>query len=585
MPSIITKDIWRYQVIPYCDVLSLIRLSWTSRTLWYLLNTPEVVVEWQTHCHYLHRECKCPRNLFYLKPELFCDFAYDVALELGSQWESDQRLTALGRSVLQMLTACHNINGWLEVPHLDPLFANRKQFNPGLFQSYMEHMIIPAPRMLFVGVEHSRIHPQNHMRCVGETDEGYQRRQFWRNFHEITDEKPTTRDTGFILSARIDLVDAYIKKCEEDMSGEGRDPYDPADDPDCDGHHAAQWARRCMYETAVGMQSYPLELCLRREQLMAMGNQTGRYGVDYIDRLFLPTRRYSRDMIVLDHRGPVYFSGVRYENERGDFVNWALSTYALQTAIYSHLWLDSSNRFLDTLQTHLVQMAREVEDDMPIPQLVARWNYLEHSTTCPKRQTGGQCGTHYHDPSIESLRRDKDARALMRHPGYEVYNHLIQNAVRDGYQWDHPFNHEYLVALIPGGAYTYQRTETQICSDIHNLLELTSYITEFARSIAPRVGLETSRMRHTTLQIYLRAGFGLLAFAPTWRRAHSWKPSRTACLQSLSIPVIDVTKNHRMQHYLKFLNRRTLYYHQPHEMILHPDAWQVDLGRHRHSNN
>lgn len=580
MPSTISKEVWRYQIIPYCDLLSLIRLSWTNRVLWYLLNTPEMVVEWQTQCHYLFRECKCPRNLFYLQPQLLCDFTYDVALELGSQWESDQRLTHLGRSVLQMLNATHNIQGWTEVPHLDPMYANKAQFTAGLFQSYMEDMLIPAPRMLFVGVEHSRIHPQNHTRCVGETEDAFKRRQFWRSFHEITDDRPTTNDSGFILSARIDLVDAYVHKCEEDESA--RDPYDPADDPDCDGHHAAQWARRCMYETPVGMQAYPLELCLRREQLM--GNQVRQFGVDYIDRLFLPIRRYSRDQALLDHRGPVYFSGIRYENERGDFVNWAMSTYTLQNAIYSHLWLDSSNRFIDTLQSHVIQISREIEDDMPIQRLITRWNYLEHSTTCPRRQTGGNCGTHVHDSSLEGLKRDKEARALLRHPGYEVYNHLIQNAVRDGYQWDHPFNQEYLVALIPGGAYTYQRTETQICSDIHNLLELTSYVTEFSKTVAPRVGIETTRMREATLRIYLRAGFSLLAFAPTWRRTHSWRPSLTKYTQSLSIPVIDVTKNHRMQRYLKFLNRRTLYYHHAHEMVLHPDAWQVDLARHHHSN-
>lgn len=582
MPSIISKEVWRYQIIPYCDPLSLIRLSWTNRALWYLLNTPEVVVEWQTHCHYLARECQCPRNLFYLKPELVCDFTYDVTVELDSQWESDQRLSQLGRSVMHMLTACQNLQGWRDVPHLDPMFANRKQFQPGLFQSYMEDMIIPAPRMLYVGVEHSRIHPQNHMRCLGETEESFKRRQFWRSFHEITDDKPTTHDPGFILSARIDLVDAYVRKCNEDDASSGRDPYDPADDPDCDGHHAAQWARRCMYETAVGMQGYPLELCLRRDQLV--GNQVQQFGVDYIDRLFLPVRRYSRDQILLDHRGPVYFSGVRYENERGDFVNWAMSTYTLHSAVYSHLWLDSCNRFIDTLQSHVVQLSREVEDDMPIQHLIARWNYLEHSLVCPKRQAGGSCGTHLHDDSPEGSKRDKEARALLRHPGYEVYIHLIQNAVRDGYQWDHPFNQEYLVALIPGGTYTYQRTETQICSDIHNLLELTSFVTAFARSVAPRVGYETTRMRDATLRIYLRAGFALLAFAPTWCRNYSWRPSRAGFTHSLSIPTLDVTKNHRMQRYLNFLNRRTMYYRRSNDMVLHADAWQVDLGRHHHSN-
>lgn len=573
-----SKEVWRYHIIPNSDLLSLIRLSWTCRTLYYMLNDPAVVVEWQTRCYYLERECCCPRNLFYFKPHLYCEFTYDVNLDLTSQWESDQRLMACGRSVMQLMTACVNPQGWQAVPPLDPLRVNREQFTAGLFQSYMEDMIVPAPRMLFVPVEHSRIYGQAHVRCVGETQEAFERRRYWRNFHEITDEKPTTTDSGFILSARIDMVDAYVQRCKL----EGRDPHDPADDSDCEGHHSAQWARRCMYETPVGVQSYPLELCLRREQLV--GNQAQQSGVDYIDRLFVPLRRYNRDQIVLDHRGPIYFSGVRYENERGDFVNWAMSMYALQHGIYSHLWLDSCNRFMDILHSHVMQLAREVEDDMPIQRLIPRWTYLEHSVHCPKRNSGGNCGAYNHDTNTAELRRDKEARALMRHPGYEVYNHLVHNAVRDGYQWDHPFNQEYLVGLIPGGVYHYQRTETQICGDIRNLLELTSYITEFAMLIGPRVGPDTLRLRNTTLNIYLRAGFSLIAFAPTWRRDYSWKPSRAGILTSMGLPALDVTKNHRMLRYLNFLNRRTLYYHHQHELILHADAWQVDLGRHNYSN-
>lgn len=581
MAPVISKEVWRYQIIPYCDLLGLIRLSWTCRTLNAMLNSPEVVVEWQTHCSYLFRECKCPRNLFYFQPHAFCEFTHDVSLELTSQWESDQRLTVLGRSLLQMMTAVHNIAQWQEVPILDPMNVHKNLFHSGLFHSYIEDLLVPAPRMLYVGVENARTYAQTHVKCTGEKDKDYEYRKYWRNFHEVTSDRVIPRESGFILSVKVDLVDAYVRNCERDEMG-ARDPYDPADDPECEGHHAAQWARKCMYETPVGMQSYPLELCLRKEQLV--GNSAQQFGVDYIDQLFLPVRRYSRDMVLMDHRGPVYFSGIRYDNERGDFVNWAMSMYTMQNAVYSHLWLDSCNRFVESLQGHVVGLAREVEEDMPIQRLVSRWNYLEHSLSCPNRASGGYCGFFTHDTSPEALKRDKEARALLRHPGYEVYNHLITNAVRDGYQWDHPFNHEYLMALVPGGAYHYQRTETQICNDIHNLLELGSYITEFARCISPKVGASTVQRRHATLRIYLRAGFSLLAFAPTWKRGHSWKPSRTPYTCSLSIPNIDITKNHRMQRYLDFVNRRTLYYQHNHEMVVHSDAWQVDLGRHNHSN-
>lgn len=582
MPAVISKDVWRYRIIPYGDLLSLIRLSWTCRTLYYLLNSPDVVVEWQTHCSYLFRECKCPRNLFYLRPELFCEFMYDPIVDLQSQWESDQRLGAIGRSVVQMMMASQELVRWQEAPVLDPMTVHSNEFQPGLFRSYIDDLIIPAPRMLFVGVENARIHSQNHARCTGETEEAFKKRKYWRNFHEVTDDRVVPRESGFILSVRTDLVDAYVRKCQSSEM-EARDPYDPADDPDCEGHHAAQWARRCMYESPVGVQTYPMELCLRQNQLV--GNTVQQFGVDYIDNLFLPVRRYSRDQLLMDHRGPVYFSGVRYENERGDFVNWAMSTYTLHNALYSHLWLDCCHRFMESLQSHVVGLAREVEEDMPIQRLVTRWNYLEHTITCTIRQAGGNCGVYEHDSSPDALKKDRAARALMRHPGYEVYNHLVTNAVRVGYQWDHPFNHEYLVALVPGGGYNYQRTETQICNDIHNLLELTSYVTEFARVIAPRVGVSTSQRRQATLRIYLRAGFSLLAFAPTWKRGHSWKPSRTPYICTVSIPQIDITKNHRMRRYLDFLNRRTLYYHhRTQEMVVHADAWQVDLGRDDFSN-
>src|SRR5574343_418238 len=89
------------------------------------------------HCSYLMRECKCPRNLFYLRPQRFCDFTFDVNLSMESQWESDQRLTVCGRSVRQMLMPCYDREGWQSVPPINPLSTHRKQFVPGLFQSYV----------------------------------------------------------------------------------------------------------------------------------------------------------------------------------------------------------------------------------------------------------------------------------------------------------------------------------------------------------------------------------------------------------------------------------------------------------------
>lgn len=585
-----TEEMWRYYILPYCDLLSLMQLNWTCAHLRAILNKPEFVVEWQDQCWYMFRECYCERNLFYLQGVEFCDFAYDYSRMFRSYHEVALELRRYGRSVgMHQMDSQMN---WQEIPNLEPT-REHKKFHPGIFQCWIENLIIPMPRMVKVGVEFTYCQSASgSIRRENETEEEFQNRTYWRNFHNIDDETvPSHRkkaqwmhfnpfDTNTDdMSNYEDKVDNYILRCQ----AEGRDPCDPLDDMDDDGHMAAQWARKVMYGSPLGNQKYPMELCMREVDLMP--NEAQRNGVDYIERLFLPLHKYHPSCTLIEHHGVVYFAGVRYENEKGDFVNWAMSTLSLQNGFYTHMWMDCCQHFLYTLGTYLRHLAVEIQDDLPPRALRRRWLELMHLENC------GECVREM-SSNPSQANRDRDALDhVMSNSRYQVFNRLVMGHVtrvleaqteREILDFDYGENRRYMENLIPVNIqHNPQRLEGTMVLEIDQALEVLSYMTSFALYVSARTDAATEVSRTRTMQIYLASGFSLLAFAPTWKKDYYeiFRPASTVSTLTkmpMRVPEISLTKNHRYQRYLRFLNARVLF-HQPDNVYMQKTAITQDI--------
>ncbi len=579
--TLLSHDMWRFHILYLCDPISMIRLSWTCRKLRQILNDPVFVVQWQDHCRYLDRQCKCSRNMFYLVPDMILDFTYDWNLDPASQFEVDCHLRSIGRSV--PMHAMHQQLQWQKSPYFDPP-SDGTNFIPGTYQACMENLIIPMPRMLHIPVERASTRGMEHIRSnvhrtEYETDEAYRHRLFWRNFHQVPAPHDIKNAPDFVETNTpiVDYVDIYVKECME----KNEDPTDPANDPELKGHAAGQWARRVMYNSGVGIQKYPLDLCIRLDQIGTAAAQ--QHGVEYMERLFLQLRDYNGDGALLEHDGPVYFSPIRYENESGDFVNWALSTVAVVNGFYNHAWFDCCFQFLHTLTIHIVGVVSAIEQDMYIERMACRWKYLEHLNSC----SGCQDEAHHQDE--EQCERDENAIRMMYRSNYSAYNNLVKNSVQRYMEYpydDSKWTRSYLIGLIPPFEHhqhvRYPRTEAQIVRDMQHLLDVSSYVTDFANSMTPRVNPTTVLYRTRTLKIYLTNGMSLIAFAPSWQMGYDWKPSRTHLKSSLRMPRLDLMQNHRVIKYLGYLNRRVLFYHP--DPVLHATAWQQDIGRYNHSS-
>lgn len=601
-----THEIWRYHILPFCSLGSLLRLAWTCQGLRDLLNDPAFVVEWQSGCWYMYRECRCSRNLFYLHMPQFCTFSYDYSPVLDSQWEARIRLRDLGRSP-HMHVMAHNLDGSTGGSFTrggrfcDPLRTHGADFHPGVFQSWIENLLVPMPRMVGVHVEDTLLAPRNEPRREDESQSDYDQRQYWRNFHDVNEavrvqRRGQTLPSGFIPFAyreaqslpgvvgmvssetqgSVDVMGRFLERCRR----EGRDPYDPADDPDCEGHQVAQWARTRMYESLVGNLGYPLELCLRREELdppYAHAN-----GVDYIERLFISVDKIHPHATCMDHRGALYFYPVRYTNERGDLVNWVLATWACENAVYHHVWFDTAYQYLELLARYTEQLAREIEQDTRRESVCERWQRIAHLIQCRQCQTPH---AHYHRVGEDG---ERDARAVQftQNSTYGAHFHRLAcmirhwSALRDetpGMVANAPAR--WLSAFVPQGvAYrSTQRSEAQLVRDMDTMLEVLSFVTEFGEHLGRRMDAETEATRRRTLRLYLSTGYSLVAFSPTWRREPSYRPSQTAVWCPPRMPRALSTENHRYNTYLNFLNRRSLYYQPEASMARH--AEHEDLGR------
>lgn len=569
----LSPDVWRFHVLYFCDVSTLLQLHATCSQIRAMIEAVQFVVDWQTQAWYLERRCPCDRNLFYLKVGQFLEFAWDC-LEIPNSRASDVALRACGRCVNMELAPR------IPVPYLDPRNSPRC-FLPGLLDIWYEHWIVPVPRMTFVRVEDCNV------RAPLTTNS-----PFWLDHHPVPETDPEEGDTpeqraqiGVVPPTHFqvlgpDLVTAY----EQDCATVHRDPHDPAqDNAECLGYQAVRWARRRMYETAVGVQTYPLHLCLRRSDLTG---RAYRSGMAYLETQFAPVNRPptphagfpANGLGILPHNGALYFHPVRYNNEAGDFVPWALSMLALQQGIYRHAWFDGCHHVLSRMDEFVRELANEVQADLPMYAMAERWHHLHRRAFLG--ETAQVSTTALDDIATETIphaerraRQDQWALDLMYNPHYATYNRVIgRYAEREHLYWDsqlgspYPGHFPYLTELLGDAvrAFAGHRTEAMLVAELREMIRVSDYIVRFALTVGPLTDPVTELRRYRCLNAYLGAATSLIMFAPSFRRVPSWRRTASAAsgprMLSHEIPTVNLQHNHRYRRYLRWLNRRTLFY-------------------------
>lgn len=599
-------DVWRYRILLFCDLMALIRLNWTNRQLRRILNDSSFVVEYQSSCWYLQpRYCRCARNLFYLDVGSFLDFSYDYRghrdseefPEIHSMTDVSTVLRRMGRTPDMLEQSVQRAGGDrstrepLPVRALDPRIS--AAFCDGFTKMYIDSTIVPMPRSMSRPVDQRRVHSVHRTvneRLPTETMEGFNHRVFWRDFHEVTDdmvyEVEMGSDPNFPLAEPYDhgygpeepdLIEEWLEYCRI----QGADPYDPLyDDSECRGFRCIRWARSKMHDSAVGGSSYPLDLCLHRDNLT---RSAGRLGVDYIDRMYIHLNRYhggSPEWNTMDHRGVLYFMGLRYEHADEDFCNWALCTETILHALYAHMWLDALGNWTRMLMQHLHSLASDAETDLRFAGLKQRWQFL-HSLcfagpSIMPRTTG------YNE---RTRKRDQMAVHLIFNSYYLEENRYLSNLVDHGDIWNN--NNDlaqrsvhFLTSLLeqydqPTPNF---RSETQRVKDAYRLLRFAEYLTDFAEYVGVRVDDRTVVTRRRALGIYMASFVSLVAFCPGWKRMYHWKPSRTHEQTHWQVPRVNLQHNHRFRRYLDYCNRRTLYYHPNPSLLLNNEPQDATQG-------
>lgn len=586
-------DVWRYHILLFCDLMSLLRINWLNRGLRNLLNSVSFVTEYQASCYYLApRYCQCERNIFYLNLSAFLDFANDWCGDTTSTamapvhnvGDLDRVLRHYGRTPAMLVQSCQRTGNPptqdpLPARHLDP--ATSPLFTEGFTKMWVDSSIIPVPRVMNHPVECRRVVSTQSMgpgRWDTESLSDYNKRVFWRDSHEVTDEMmyeweigrnprdvtpPSQLLHGYKESDEGDRLAKWLEYCAE----RGWDPYNPlVDNDDCDGFRCIRWARDCMFDTAVGgTGAYPMDLCLHRDDL---SKSAYRLGVDYIDRLFVPLDRYRGtefDWNTLGHQGTLYVTGVRYENAPDDFVPWVLSTQALLNSVYAHTWLDGLAQWTRMVLEHVRHLAIQIEEDMGYNGLCRRWRFLQ--SLC-------FVGPSIHPNQVVYSKEDRNRDQTAIHLLYSRHHHeanrylssVVENDDHDG---------RYMTTLVEQYSQPTpnHRTETQRVHDARRLVGLLEYVTDFSEFVAPKVDVRTRRLRRRAFELFLSASVSLLMFSPGWKRMYHWKPSLTHLQIGWRIPHIDPRHNHRFQALLDYCNRRTLYYHpDPSLLVTKPDT-------------
>lgn len=608
--SNVATEIWRYYILPYCDLMSLLRLNWVNRRLRLLLNDADFVVEYQSSCWYLQpRYCRCQRNIFYLDLSRFLDFAFDYHGQVDSEQfpvvHTVQDVALLlrrwGRTPDMLVQSFQRAGN---PPDREPLQLSpivpqdNVAFVDGFTRMWLDNCVIPMPRCIDHPVEQRRVHTvlrTVNERLETETVADYERRVFWREFHEVTDdmvyEVELGRDPMAIRregeyvppiihgfeAPESDLLDEWMAHCKENNA----DPYDPLyDDAECRGFRSLRWSRNKMHDSAVGGSAYPLELCLHRDDLT---RTAGRLGVDYLDRMYVHLNRYrggGPEWNTIDHRGVLYFMGLRYEHAAEDFCTWILNTQAMLNGLYAHMWLDALGQWTRMLMAHLHVLGSQVETDLRFSGFQQRWRFL-HSMCF----AGPSIMTQTKEYTASRRQRDQAAIHLIFSSHHIEENRYLSSLVDRGDVWTnegdiaHRSRH-FLTSLLEQFDHPVpnHRTETQRIQDAARLIRVAEYMTDFAEYVGPRVDPRTLVTRRRAFQIYLSSYVSLVAFCPGWRRTYHWKPSRTHEQTHGHVPHINLQHNHRFQRYLNYCNRRTIYYHPDPASLLNNQAQDATQG-------
>lgn len=609
--DVLGMEVWRYHLLLYCDLMVLLRLNWVNRRLRRLLNTAEFVVEYQSHCWYLEpRYCRCPRNIFYLNLSQFLDFSFDYNgipdtesfREVESVQDASLVLRRMGRTPDMLIQSFQRAGTPptrepLSVAPLDP--QRSPAFVDGFTKMWIDSCIVPMPRCIDHPVEQRRV--RSKLRYVSdrqatETLSQYERRMFWKEFHEVTNDmmyevemgrdpmNPLVYDEGH-EPARVhgfgepepDLLEEWMEHCRS----VGADPYDPLyDDEGCRGFRCIRWARSKMFESALGGTSYPLELCLHRDELTRTAS---RLGTDYLDRMYVQLHRYqggSTDWNAMEHRGVFYFMGLRYEHCNEDFAAWALHTQAMLHGVYCHMWLDALVHWTRMAVAHMHLLATQVEEDMHFAVFQERWKFL-HSLCF----AGPAVMTHTRGYTERHRQRDQAAIHVVFNSHYLEENRYLSSLVDHGSVWTNEGDiasrsRHYLTSLLEQYSQPtpVSRTESQRIQDAYRLVRFMEYLTDFAEYVATRVDERTNVTRRRALRIYLSAFVSLAMFSPGWKRTYHWKPSKTHEQTSWHIPRVNPQHNHRYQRYQNYCNRRTLYYHPDPSLLLNNSAQDATQG-------
>lgn len=631
------EEIWSCGILLFCELQTLLRLNWTSVGLRRVLNNPQYVQLWQRHAWFLKASgCECARGVFYLNVQRFPDFVHDCK-GLQSLRDMEVALRSVGRSAEMYADPMRNVH---RLPYVDP---NRQPscFTRGLLGCWVAYLLIPMPRILPCPVEDahdtSRI-PMNwrtSFRMPYEEDETYRKRTYWGCHHEVKPEDDIESDTdtiivteednrdqdavlsgvsvdtpstlhpphlltdnedrrlyfpdaeivtGFGDTPSLDLVRDWKHRCEAN----GADYLDPAqDDGVAHGMQAVRWARRLLYESPLGIQMYPHALCFRKKQLCG---KAYRSGTDYIEHLYLPARRgttspsayHADECRLMLHHGLAYFHPVRYENEAGDFCNWALSMLTVMLSVQQYLWYDCVNYAIRRIVECSAELATEVQVDMSPRRLTERWASLQRA--CFFNQATWPMISAYATPEHKRRQQEQNAKALdlIFHHSFVDYNRHIAryvDAIQHGR--DIPSVRGYLLSLVaePARVYAGQRSEASLYGELHDAVRTLVYVTSFAVSVGPLTDPLTERRRLDHMSAWINCAASLLMFAPGWDRPYSWEPSATGTFVSGRVPHIVLERNHRFQELLLFLNRRTLYYHPEPEIYQYWQNRNLEVGR------
>ena len=607
-----------YHLLPFCNLDVLLRLNHVCRAFRRLLNDPQVIDDWQATCWWTQsRHCRCERRLYLVDVDRWCPFMWDyrgnaegtedVELE-GCITLRDAQLVLRnwGRSLPMMLQSIQRPMRVPDLPyprnHCACLFDvaqnnhRRAVFCPGMHSELIDLLLVPLPRMLSIPVERCRL---------GRAGDHEATDPYWGRFHEVTDDmieeneriKWDKQEVPPVIKTRVpavatefadeaepytDQVERYMELCDQDE----RNPYDPCEDtPDMDGYKAEQWARRLLYSSAVGIQTFPLYLCVHRDDLHGTSH---RMGPVYIDRHFLSSNTYEGgggELAILGMNGEVLFNQVRYDNERGDFTSWCLATMGTLNALYHHLWHDYVRMYLRSVRLYLVGLIEEIHADLPMSHLVPQWQRLMRHLFVYQSFTAN---IHYPTPTTQVEKpyplttREKEAlRFLMDGSNRTEFLH-IQQAVES---WLHRpltesrlFREPYLRHVLPAEHWnspTY--SEAALMQDVERLMGISEFLLGFSEKLGPRLDRNTVVLRRRMHRLYLNSGLSILLWAPHWQRPFpsGWRHIHTDPTEEVPLRLLHVNlqNNHRYVDYLRFLNSRALFHHST------PDAWYSENAR------